>query len=609
MPSRLNTPVLTVDVGLIHKVDTRNVENLFSMWTGELTPLERAPWQGLTFAVFSRCAGSLEEGRRLENLSWRLWNRETFCCDPVSEANSTTPAISISARSSEGGYTAEVPSLSGSLDSLVDEEAIEFDNDHTSASTSAPVDITRPQIQRQDSVHSRSRGRERHITPDDLEKMVITIKEKKDLSPLSLSNLPPLAPLAQATTTSTPQIITPAVESISFTSDGASDHSAQPASSESCTSERSTTSVVRGFSPSHVSSSYRSIPLLTAPSSIPTADIAAAKSTKVQHPAKKQQMFALGGSSGEDSLSEQTNSMENSVQPVAPQLKKKLQAKFSFGGSSNEDESSLPQKMKIHSALADTANRVTSTKKQTSFKDEVAAHTIKEEQVFDDDVFETDEDEIDESAIDDDDDSSDWEDSVEDSGNPSIDEKTFFQRVDSRPNLTSRRSLITTMLHQNDRANALADAAAASKSTSALQRSRTSSPNGPSLAASPESEDSHPLMMKKGLKPIAEIPRSQAQPIIRTTNSTPHQLALSPRTTRRNMLASELTVSLRQHLLWERKQKSQTANAVLKRRHTAHDVANLKQYPDKVYMDDNDNKSSWNDYYGAGLGEYHSRGW
>jgi hypothetical protein len=35
MPSRLETPVLTVDVGLIHKVDTRNVENLFSMWSGQ----------------------------------------------------------------------------------------------------------------------------------------------------------------------------------------------------------------------------------------------------------------------------------------------------------------------------------------------------------------------------------------------------------------------------------------------------------------------------------------------------------------------------------------------------------------------------------------------
>jgi hypothetical protein len=571
------------------------------------------------FAVFSRCASSLEEGRRLENLSWRLWNRETFCCDPVSEANATTPAISISARSSEGRYSAEPPSLSGSLDSLADEEALEFDTDNTSASTSAAVDISHPQIRRQDSVHSRSRGRERHITPDDLEKMVITIKEKKDLEPLPLSTHSYLAPLAKDTTQpiSTPQIATTAVESKSISSDDSSDHSAQPASSDSTsgTSERSTTSVVRGFSPSHVSSSYRSIPLLSAPSSIPTADIAAANSSKGPQPAKKHQMFALGGSSGEDSLSEQTNSMENSLQPVqpAPQQKKKPQAKFSFGGSSNEDESSLPQKMKTHGALVGSQRPLSTTKKQTSFKEEVATQTIKEEpQPFDDDVFETDEDEIDESAIDDDDDSSDWEDSVEDSGNPSIDEKTFFQRVDSRPNLTSRRSLITTMLHQNDRANALATAAAASRSTPALQRSRASSPNGPSLAASPDSEDNLPLMMK-GLKPISEIPRSAAQPIIQTTtNSTGHQLALSPRTTRRNMLASELTVSLRQHLLWERKQKSQTANAVLKRRHTAHDVANLKQYPEKVYMDQNDrdgNKSSWNDYYGQGLGEYHSRGW
>lgn len=298
--------------------------------------------------------------------------------------------------------------------------------------------------------------------------------------------------------------------------------------------------------------------------------------------------------------------MESNLQPI--QQKKK--AVFSFGGSSNEDESSLPQKMKLQSALAES-RPLANNKKVTSFKEEVATRTIKEEPVFDDDVFESDEDEIDESAIDDDDDSSDWEDSVEDSGNASIDEKTFFQRVDSRPNLTSRRSLITTMLHQNDRANALASAAAASRSTPALHRSRTSSPNGPSLAASPDSDDAAPLMMKKGLKPISEIPRSAAQPIIHTTtNTTPHQLALSPRTTRRNMLASELTVSLRQHLLWERKQKSQTANAVLKRRHTAHDVANLKQYPEKAFMDKEDSqKSTWNDYYGQGLGEYHSRGW
>ncbi|CZT45871.1 uncharacterized protein RSE6_06227 [Rhynchosporium secalis] len=589
---QLTTPVLTVDAALIHKVDTRNVENLFSMWT-----------------VFSRCAGSLEEGRRLENLSWRLWNRETFCCDPVSEANSTTPAISIAARSSEGRYSSsEVPSLSGSLDSL-DEEALEFFTDISSSPIGAH-DISHPHIQRTDSVSSRSRGHERHITPGDLEKMITTIKEKKDLEPLAASIHTYVAPSIQNIQDpqqSTPQIVEPPLET-SLTSEAASEQLAQgsqASSAESATSERSTTSVVKGFSPSHVSSSYRSIPLLTAPSSIPTADLTHAPASKGPQP-KKQNMFALGGSSGEDSLSEQTNSMENNLQP-AQQKKKPV---FSFGASSNEDESSLPQKMKMTQSALPLSN-----KKVTSFREEVATRTIAEEPVFDDDVFESDE-EIDESAIDDDDDSSDWEDSVEDSGNASIDDKTFFQRVDSRPNLTSRRSLITTMLHQNDRANALASAAAAvSRSQPVLHRSRTASPNGPSLAASPDSDDA-PLVMKKGLKSIAENPQltsqSTARPIIQTTtNTTAHQLALSPRTTRRNMLASELTVSLRQHLLWERKQKSRTANAVLVRRHTAHDLANLKQHSEAPpFIDHEDSqKSNWNEYYGQGLGEYHSRGW
>jgi hypothetical protein len=34
MPSRLAAPVLTVDAGKMHKVDPRNVESLFGMWTG-----------------------------------------------------------------------------------------------------------------------------------------------------------------------------------------------------------------------------------------------------------------------------------------------------------------------------------------------------------------------------------------------------------------------------------------------------------------------------------------------------------------------------------------------------------------------------------------------
>lgn len=91
-----------------------------------------------------------------------------------------------------------------------------------------------------------------------------------------------------------------------------------------------------------------------------------------------------------------------------------------------------------------------------------------------------------ESAIEDDD-LSDWEDLVDDSGHSSIKDKHLFQRVNSRPKLTSC-SLITTLFHEPKYAATLAN------------------------AASP---------------------------------------ALSPRTTRRNMLTTELTESLRRDLLWE----------------------------------------------------------
>lgn len=39
MPSRLSTPVLTVDAGKIHKVDTASVQSLHGMWMGECSIL------------------------------------------------------------------------------------------------------------------------------------------------------------------------------------------------------------------------------------------------------------------------------------------------------------------------------------------------------------------------------------------------------------------------------------------------------------------------------------------------------------------------------------------------------------------------------------------
>jgi hypothetical protein len=219
--------------------------------------------------------------------------------------------------------------------------------------------------------------------------------------------------------------------------------------------------------------------------------------------------------------------------------------------------------------LKPTNSNPSPSKKVASFSDEVATRTIRPSKSplsADEDAIETD-DEVSESAIEDDEDS-DWEDSITESGTASIDERPeMFQRVDSRPNLVSRRSLLTMMMHQPAKMNMNGNAF---RSSPALQRSRLTSPNGPSIPTSPPENDEESLTMRG-----PDVPRSK--PIGMKTPG-PGSVAHSPRTTRRNMLATELTESLRRHLLWERQQKSATANA-FKRRHTTHDMKNLQEYP------------------------------
>ena len=177
----------------------------------------------------------------------------------------------------------------------------------------------------------------------------------------------------------------------------------------------------------------------------------------------------------------------------------------------------------------------------------------------------------------------------------------MFQRVDSRPHLTSRRSLLTTLMHEPDRAKALANAA--SRSTPAIRRSGRDTPNPPSVATSP-----NPSAQNQVLTQETTLPK----PIIMTTSNTHQgQLALSPRTTRRNMLSTELTESLRKNLLWERQHRSTGNLAALKRRHTSQDVKNLRQHPEPtpVFSHKDGSKTFTNDYFHAGLQEYHAKGW
>lgn len=119
-------------------------------------------------------------------------------------------------------------------------------------------------------------------------------------------------------------------------------------------------------------------------------------------------------------------------------------------------------------------------KKQGSLSTNIMARTIEDKAAVDSDTN---------YALGDDDD---WEDSIKDSSKSSIDNK-FFQRVNSSPKLTSRRSLITLMLAKNDRTQTLSNRV--SQSTSAVPRSHMAS-NKPSLEAPPNDSDKAPLTIK-----------------------------------------------------------------------------------------------------------------
>ena len=479
-------------------------------------------------------------------------------------------------------FAPEVPQLSGSVESLADDEAVEF------TSFAASLEIARLRIIRQDL----SSRRDRHISSDDFKKMTMSIV--KNEAPLSAPTSS--SQQRKAVTRPSPAAIQRSGSSTTE-SQSPSKESDMPSEAESHPSPEmpSRTTVVRGFSPSQFRipsiHSHQPGPIETIP--VPTSEPAA----KPVQSKKLPTTFKLGASC---SSSEQGASVE-SRQPIAAK-----KPAFQIGVSSEEEGS-------LRSAIHSNRSALSAQKKQASFSTNVSTRIIEHT----DNAIDSDsEDYVDESAIDDDDDSSDWEDSLEDnSGKSSVDDK-FFQRVPSTANLTSRRSLISMALAQNERAKNLGNFA--SQSTSALRGRAT--PTGPSLRTSPKGgspndSDEAPLMMKgarlSNLKPIREVPRSNAQPINAAPTYVHGPAAQSPRSNRRTMLATELPDSLRRSMIWERSQKSMTVNAV-KRRHTSTDLANLKQHPEKACMkaEEANEAERWNKYFEQEQFDgYHSKGW
>ena len=554
MPIRLTAPLLSVDTEKLDRVDTQNVKTLFGMWTGRARCLPSicVLLSNRSVAVFNKCAETLEDGSRLANMSWRIWNRETLCCDSQPQYISST----------------NLPALSYSIDSAISTDSVETANHARSRRglrSSGPHSIAGSQPS-----SGVAKGNDKHITSQGLKNMVHSIREQQALEPLPSSivdAVPPMPPSPQLNAKSHP----PSPHT-SLRSSAASDSTAPRSSpdsqrsanrtDESFTSAElhATHSVQRGFSPTQPSS-YRSGPHL----------IPAPISTKSRSHAKPD---------------------DGNKHPA-----------FIVGGSSGEDESSLENSRSHHSKscfLTKTLKPPLSDQKQTSFQDEVESRRLAQAPPsHNEDVFEDSDEESTgpESAIeeeddeDEDEDGSDWEDDGSEIADAPLDEKAVFQRVDSKPNLVSRRSLLTSQL-ATESERAAEFARMASNSTPALHRSRTSGPSGLQLEVPQDDVPGHVIG-----------PRYRdAKPITRTSSTLAslHPRALSPRSTRRNMLAQELTETLRKDLLHERQQQGPGRRLNIKRSHTSADLSR----PESAGLDAN--KALFEGY---GIGDYHATGW
>lgn len=552
MPGHFEKPVCYVNTAQIRHLSTSS-EDLHGMWSSKSGPASVLPSTSLiSLKVFSKCGESLQDGPRLENLFWRMWKHETLCSSSLPLSSTTNPA--------SRPKKADVPHLSASVDSLASEE---LEISHFPTSKTIPVNIQQPVKSHQPPCSILVRGSRRHISPQRVEEMVESIQEKQSITALSptIVNAVPSLPVDPPSPPPTQQENKQSVGQASLRSSDSSTSTAPLSSPDSDRSIAQTMNsdtsaeclnsqhsiIIRGFSPQQPSSSYRSSTHL-APARAPVR----APTKPIMHTKNVEAAFMLGASSGEE---------ESSFEEHIPSLTK---------------QSSLTAGLKKPTP-----------KKQALFKEDLISNRSYE----DEEVFVSDEE--DSSAIDDseDEDEENWEEASESEDNVN-DARPLFQRVDSKPDLVSRRSLITKGLTEGDRQTAFAEMAQAQP---ALRKAKTQ--------VKLDAQHSEPLMLApqmKRSKPINAV----------STNSQAAPIAFSPRTTRRNMLATEMTESLRKAVLFERQQKKATATAVMKRRHTAQELTQIRDYPEGGGDAASKENRSWNEEFSSGvLGDYHQTGW
>lgn len=556
MPARtLPAPLLSLATTGLNGLTSVDADNLSCMWTGIKNNPHFFPYirTVLTISlVFTKCAENLENGRRLENFSWRLWYREAhFFEDP-----SLPPSKPISFDRNSAPQPIPSPpevlsDLSESVTSASDLEDAGHVVDQPQPESHA---ASQPGLARQE--YSSRRQSVKHLSPDSFKCLIESLepptaeaekwkalKAKKESDENSAAEALANAAASETRVPEPPRSAPAMPTDIPARARTMSDSQGSPSAMSGRSLQRVSSSIVRGFTPENPSISRRLTPIE------PPAPVA----HNVPEVRKKPKFFIA--SSVSDSDDEYTPlSLKSSIKPASK-------------------STISPPGMKRASSNG-------SSTKKTHFHEIVHTKILSAPQTEE----ESDGDEED-SAVMSDDEDDDWEDSQSDNGEAQ-DEHLFDKREDTH--LTSRHSMLSTLFKSKSDYNLPSQAFRASNT---FVRSRTS----PSHTPRPQP------FSPPGDGPALRIP-AQVSGLAGADQFT-QPIPASPRTTRRKMLASELSESLRRNLLWERQHRTMTNNAAaaaLKRRHTSNDLARLKEYPEGLSGRDTSPAESGKDVFDSG---------
>lgn len=319
------------------------------------------------------------------------------------------------------------------------------------------------------------------------------------------------------------------------------------------------TSIVRGFSQGSVSVSRRASTVNMTPAtkkvSLPAgsgmSEMTKARPDKV---ARENMFFIESSSPSESELGQ--NSLSSHTSEYGSMMK------------SSTDGTSMSSG-KLTSLF--TTSSVGDTKKSPEHKAN-PQHSLKA--VSENDSEE--DDDIDGDEDDGDDDSA-WDSLDDESESGSFDEISAFSRDDAKPKPLVRPSLLSSLfldspdkLQEEHKARLSSQSKSSeSGSTDKGKVSSTIKNNSPDSSNTQATRSGPPPTARTSLASVGEIEKTG-----------PRYDLLSPRTTRRNMLASELSASVRRDLLWERKpvgvlKSDGSGTGKLARRHTSIDVAGL----------------------------------